>query len=140
MLDPKLVEEKIGELEKAANKADKSQLEDSMQTETVEKPSAAQTFDLFDELADDFDKNSAVKNLRITHIKTAEDLSSKKVACMDRIIARMQKNYDIEAQVQEANSDEVVVETQPKTTSDSTDVNIDDEIKEVLDNILEKII
>ena len=56
---------------------------------------------------------------------------------MDRIIARMQKNYDIEAQVQEANSDEVVAETQPKTTSD---VNIDDEIKEVLDNILDKII
>ena len=51
MLDPKLVEDKIGELEKAANKADKSQLEDSMQTETVEEPSAAQTFDLFDELA-----------------------------------------------------------------------------------------
>lgn len=100
-LDPKLVEENL----KASNESNTSldieasvatkqkDQDESESTSMNENPASMQAFDMIDEFTDDL----APKNLRITHKKTIDDSSSKRVACMDKILHDLKKNYDIEA-------------------------------------------
>lgn len=97
-LDSKLVDEKLKERAETIKKAETEyERHEEAKNEPAEhdmNPGSASAVSLFDEYTDDLERNS-LKNLRLTHKKAAEDSNTKRVACMDKILHDLRKNYDI---------------------------------------------